>query len=288
MKSLKSLKNKFDMSRKKELHKEVVEVMKRNHFAILLSVLFPCLVFPLSTDNPSTVDIVDKGFVLESDYWLGFKILYEGDILYDKSLKPTSNTVSSFDNMQYVMQLGGVSLNFSDRVELAAYLGAQKFHFDMRLDPTKRLEIDTSTDLAWAIALKALLYEAGAFNFGMELEYETAHPNCSRLIENGKTLFSTMGSKLRYQEWQFSLGISYQTKFISPYLCYRYSHPRIDFKNFSRGFLREQKTDFIIKGEKKSGGAVGATISNSELFGLNFEVRFIDETAFSFSGMVKF
>ena len=68
--------------------------MRMKRFAYLSVIFFPGLVFSLYTGSPSTTDMIEKGLVIEDDFWLGVKVIYEGDILLDKSLKPTNKTTT--------------------------------------------------------------------------------------------------------------------------------------------------------------------------------------------------
>lgn len=238
--------------------------------------------------NPASVEILSEGLWMSKESVLSVGLNYQADVLLDKSLKPTNSTIKQVNRMNYTMQQGGLNISFLDRFEVFGLLGAQKFDFDILVSPTLKQEIQTSNDLAWTLGFKALVYEEGPFVFGLDLEYETAHPNISQIIQNGVPFKSPQGSKFRYQEWQFSLAISYKTEFITPYIGYCYSHPIINFKNFSPNFLPKHKRHFTVKGQKKSGGAVGATLSNGKFFSVTFEARFIDEAAFTATGSLKF
>ncbi len=262
--------------------------MKKKCGIFLLVILFQQSVFGLYTGNPSSPSVMDKGLFFSNDSWFGVGLTAQFDILSDKSLRPTNRNVQKMDSMEYLMELAGLRFDFFERFEFYGLLGAQKFNFDIRVDKEVRHEIETSNDLAWEIGIKALVYNQGAFSVGFELEYETAHPNIHKQVENGAPFGSAAGAKLRYQEWQFSLGASYEIGFMVPYLAYCYSHPLINFKNFSPEYLPSGKTRFAAKGRKKSGGAIGATIRAKEICSVTFEVRFIDETALTFAGDFKF
>lgn len=262
--------------------------MKKTLCIFFLLTIFQKGVFALYEGNPSSASVIQKSLYIPDDYWLAIELSYDVNFLFDKSLRPTNRNVQRIDDMQYILQLASLKFVFFDRFQFYGGLGAQKFKFDVTTEPQTSLSIDTSNDLAWQIGINALIYNYGSLSLGLGFEYETAHPNIQRLRENGKPFASTSGSKIRYQEWQFSLGLSYTTDLLVPYIAYCYSHPIINFKKFSPGYLPKDKNRFTAKGRKKSGGAAGVTIIAKEYFSFNFEARFIDETAITFAGTCRF
>ncbi|PCI92733.1 hypothetical protein COB11_06695 [Candidatus Aerophobetes bacterium] len=242
-------------------------------------VLACCSAQALYNGSPSLPHVTETGFFFTKDDWFALKIGYQNDILIDRSLKPTNNTIRRMDVFRYYFNQGVITANFVDRFEVYSSLGAAKFFIEPRVTPTTRLTMETGNRFTWGVGARGVLYEVSKFSFGMDMKYQESTPSFQWISINGTPTTSTQGAKLKYQEWQIGLGVSYRIELFTPYVVGRYCQTLARYTHFAAGLLPNNATSFRVKSRKKFGISVGATLSNGNIFDIDFEARMIDETA---------
>ncbi|MCH9630053.1 MAG: Major outer membrane porin [Chlamydiia bacterium] len=242
-------------------------------------VLASCGAHALYNGAPSLPHVTETGFFFNKDDWFALKVGYQGDLLIDRSLRPTNNRIKRMDVFGYHLNQGVITANFVDRFEVYSSLGAAKFFIEPRVTETTRLSMETGNRFTWGVGARGVLYEVSKFTFGMDVKYQEANPSFQWISLNGAPIGPTGGAKLKYQEWQIGLGVSYRIELFTPYIVGRYCQTLSRYKHFPLGLLANNATSFRVKSRKKFGISVGATLSSGNIFDMDFEARMIDETA---------
>lgn len=249
--------------------------------------MLACKASALYYGGPDLPRVTETGFFFGKDDWFALKIGYELDVNFDRSLKATNNRIKKMDVFRYYWEQGVITLNFVDRFELYTSLGAAKFFVEPRTSNTTRVVTETGNRFLWGVGTRAIIYEFSDATVGVDVRYQESSPRFQWMGVNGVPLASTTGARLKYQEWQVGLGLSYHVGIFTPYLGGRYCQSLGRYKHFPEGVLRSG-TSFHVKNATKFGLAVGTAISTGHIFDLNFEARFFDETAATASATVRF
>lgn len=255
---------------------------------LCLALSFAINGYSLYYGSPALPEVTTEGLFIPRDFFLGVKVGYEGDFLFDRSLKPTNHHIQKMDVFEYHMQQGVITANFVDRFEVYSSLGAMKFHIEPRVTNVSQLTMETGNHFTWGVGARAIIFGFSTAAVGLDVKYQKATPHFDWILQNGAPIASTDGAKLNYQEWQIGLGISYQTGIFTPYIGAIFCQTLSKYRNFPVGLLAENATSFKVKSRSKFGMAVGTSLSDSKIFDLEIEGRLIDETAVTITGSVRF
>lgn len=207
-------------------------------------VLFPTLLFGLYCGNPAAPELPEVGFFIPIETPVTAKLGYRLDLVHRTD-----------ERLKYQMQQGVITVNWIDRVELYASLGGMKAHFK---EPT--LWLNTQWGGTWGLGVNVLLFYTNHFLMGVDAKFQSA-----ALALKGNT------GTLHYNEWQISPALSYESRYLTPYLGVAYHSPVV--KVFSVEWERHKP--FILFG--------GLGITSGKYIVVNLEGRCIGETAFSLS-----
>lgn len=248
---------------------------------VLLSscLLAMCKASALFNGSPALPQVTETGFFFTKDDWFSLKVGYRGDVLFDRSLRPTNNNIQKMDAFRYLFSQGTLGINFVDRFEVYSSLGSAKFLVEPKVNNTTRLVMETGNRFTWGVGARGVLYEISKMCFGLDVKYQKATPHFQWINRNGAPVGPPGKALLKYQEWQLGLGISYRVELFTPYIVGRYCQTLGRYRNLPKGLLDNNETSFKVKSRKKFGISVGTTLSNGNIFDLNLEARMIDEAA---------
>ena len=255
-------------------------------------VIFLCCfsrIYSLYYGSPNLPDTAKEGIFLSKDCFLGVKVGYQVDNVFDKSLKVANRrSAKKIDVFNYYMQQGVLTVNFIDRFEVYGSMGAIKFHVEPRNTGVIRQIYETNNHFTWGLGGRAILFEFSKAALGLDFKYQAASPYLERIIQNGVPRESTGGAKLRYREWQIGLGLSYAVEMFTPYIGAIYTQSTGQYKHLPADLLSDHKRHFSVNSRKKFGMALGTTLSTGGVFELDIEARMINETAVSAAANVRF
>lgn len=263
-----------------------------------LLVIAVCLGFLLSVTaayatpvgNIATPSLLKKGLIIKDEQsQYGVIAGAEVDLDWDRNLK------NQDEDTEYYFYGGKIGILLMDRFIPYTVLGAaeaKKQRFKVGSD---KVEWKTDYDFVWAVGGTALIYSTqpgqlgeGVLSFGVDGRYRQSHLKIDAVELNGTNYdhdsASLTNSKYELEEWQIAGELAYQYKQIVPYFGVKYSDATGEAKATIAG--TSYKNDF--EGEDNVGIFVGGDIVINDCFTANVEGRFIDETALSIAGNLRF
>lgn len=184
--------------------------------------------------------------------------------------------------------LGKIGITPIEKIDIYALMGTVDFKVENWTVNNYDLEADIT--VAWGTGAKLLLYETGEYGDGVlrvtvDGNYRQYEPGIEKVKKNEATLSGIAAKELKYREWQTSLGFSYTLDSFTPYIGVKYSDVECKLKINDGGT--------VYKDTANSKNVIGILIgvdylSAENIFVLNFEGRFIDETALSVSVKMNF
>ena len=247
--------------------------------------------FALYNGNSSLPMMPESGAFIPREAWVGVKVGYEFDFVYDRRLRMQgqhldhcNKKVHKFDSLS---NYGVLTLNFSDRVEIFSTLGVMSCELSHTPFANTKITYRTDNAFAWGVGGRAILAYWGDIQVSVNAAYLQSTPSLSTLRVNNRT-YSTYGTEFDYNEWQIGIGVSYRFSWFIPYIGADFSNfrTRIEDLDSIRSFLPSRHATF--KDVFPCGIFLGFGLSPDRAFAVNFEARFINENAVSVSADCKF
>lgn len=235
--------------------------------------------------NPAETEIIDTGFFIPQDNFIGVKLGYEGDIIFDRKLRSTSHAHGRIDDFSMTMNQGVITLNYLDRFELYGSGGASSsyFYFRPKVDHEKR-EFQTHDHGTGGVGARFLLAQWGNTGIGVDGKFQWAGAGIKWVSVNGVSHDS--GAHLHYREWQASFAAYHTIDLFTPYLGFKYSNVHASVTGLSSTVY--PSSHFKMYNRDRFGIALGCTVSQGKKIDLFVEVQLIDEQALSLGGNLKF
>ncbi|MCH9620506.1 MAG: hypothetical protein SP4CHLAM17_14640 [Chlamydiales bacterium] len=204
---------------------------------------------------------------------------------------------------------GEIVFNYRNRLDIFATFGVSSFMIETPqtsfsgTGPTQLqavVRIETDTDFSWSVGSRGRIWSCRNFALAGEAQYFAGKSSISTIDNPFASEFVTYSklANLKYQEWQFGLGASYQICLSQsiqalPYIGLTCSHAWV---NMGRSVepIDDDGTPFSfitlhnLSNQKVVGYAVGVTLAGSECFQFTLENRFASENAIYFNAEVKF
>jgi len=243
--------------------------------------------------NPAKPAILKHGIFLgEKETEFAFAMDPEVDLVFDRRLDDQDgDTEYSF----YGSKAGIVLWNKAYIYGIAGVANAeQKFNIN-----GNRLTWDTDHNFTWGAGATLVVYEKpvrireqAMLRIGVDGRYRHSELDVDNVVLNGTSFVPAEGSSgssltsagFDYNEWQAAVGVSVQFENLVPYAGVKYSeadgHAKATFTT------AEYKEDFGA--DDNFGAFVGADFIVNDSITIYAEGRFIDETAFSGGGTIRF
>ncbi len=253
----------------------------RRYAFLLLSYLFMVPGFCLYNGNPALPEIPEEGFVISKESWLSIKAGYQGDIVFERTMKMTTGCddchqgISSFES---TMNSGTFSMGFMDRVELYGLIGS--YQLDMGQNPLSNTHIHYKTDraLGYQGGVRAIVAYWGETKMGVDAKYFVAFPDIHSIHLHGSSV-ETRGAEIRDQQWQLGIGISHKISFFIPYIGINYLNVNTKVRHLSSLKAIFPKEKFTIKNTYPVGLFFGFSLAADRALSASLEARIFDETA---------
>ena len=263
-----------------------------------------CHALPLG--NPADASLLCDG-LLSCPNWYGLSLRtgFYGDYVFNRHLEIEIPGTPGIPGAEVYTNAGYLALNFRNRVDLFATLGASEV--DLIVDQPifgnmvgAEEQIFSQTDFSWSLGLRGTLFRYCGLILGLEGQYFRVRPHLDTVRVAGVFLTFPFIKQIdvRYQEWQVGIGLSYPIAIAAcgatalvPYIGYKYSWPRYDFFNqlFVDGSISVQVESTRLENARHHGGyAVGVTLVGCKKASITAEARFVDEKALHINSQFRF
>ena len=243
--------------------------------------------------NIATPSLLKKGIIMKDDKsdW-GVIAGTEIDLNWDRNLK---NQDGSDGRPQYFFYGSKIGLLLMDRFIPYAILGMAEAKHQMFRIGVQEVKWQTDYDFVWGAGGTAMLYETeagqfgeGILHIGVDGRYRQSHLSVDAVTLNGTKYESDSSlmtsSKYELGDWQVALEVAYQYKQIVPYVGVKYSGATGE----ATATINGTKYKYDFENENDIGIFAGGDFTINDSVTVNAEGRFIDETALSLAGTVRF
>lgn len=250
---------------------------------ILFFCIFFTKAFSIFVGNPYSPALSPEGFFIKSSFLkTGFLYDYIFKGRYQDKFKTIDSTPT---NTKLFTQAAVVTINLFEKLDIYGIIGNSRLQLDQLFY--------ANNNLSWGIGSKAILFQKGFFNTGLDVKYfRTKQKGDYFLIE--KELAMLVGDfYFNYEEIQGSLSASYRGEFILPYIGVTYFYSTLD-PNTNKGLLQfsdNQLLDFYTSqavSRRKWGMVIGTTIVNCKNANVNIEARMFDQNGYNIFGEIRF
>lgn len=257
-------------------------------FAFFLPVFHAWAMFVGNIADPA---IQKKGLFIDPPQSYSFRIGYLGDYVYRQNIhdEVTLNACEEdLSHMQLWTQAGVGTFSFRNRFDVYGILGATR----LQIDPG---DILTSQQFAWGVGGKIVILHAKRFRVGVDLKYFQSTQNPSFFGCDGLAYNITSAFSFAYTETQGAAGVSYHTRYVSPYAAASYIIAKIVPEPQSGAYVKLPDDVDEVLVEIKSmtvssrfGLVLGASLIDQEKASLNVEWRAFNQNAVSLLGEIRF
>ncbi|MCH9609874.1 MAG: Major outer membrane porin [Chlamydiales bacterium] len=281
---------------------------------LLCLVFFGTHLIGLPFGNPWNATLLSEGVFFDEctlpfvPFPVSYEIGYNYDHVYNRNLEIDGQDHSSLHRFEFSTRQALISVNLCNRVDIFGAFGASYFQIQSPLrsfNPTDSNDngsvfINTGTDFSWGVGGRGTIWGCGPFILGAEGEYFYSKPEINSIdapFTSNRVTYAENAS-LKYQEWQFGLGASYQICLsqsieVLPYAGITWSHAWVNMGNSQEPIDDDGTPDFTITlnnltNQKLWGYAIGLSLLGCERFSLGIEGRFANEKALTVNSAFRF
>jgi len=261
-------------------------------FFSFLGILFlfsPIKGSPILIGNPAQPGLQNGGIIRETPSSWSFRISYFGDYVYNQRFHdefPICASEETPSQIKFWTQAGMLTFNFRDSIDLYGIVGGLQLQLDE--------EILTKQQLAWGVGGKIVFYHEGKFRAGCDIKYFQSNQTPSFFQCDHSAYNVTSNFSLSYSELQAALGLSYRTKYFSPYASATYLIAKLS-PSSNAVYLRFPMVNMEIAvptksviASRKFGLALGATLIDKRKASLAVEWRAFNQNSIDVTGEVRF
>ena len=216
---------------------------------------------------------------------------FDIEITLDRDLSTSSEvTNAEIEGVGYMFK---ISNNFYDLVEPYIRIGTSNFEVNWNQN-SNSITVESKTGFTWGLGVKAKLWEFK--DYGVKLTLDAQYRKADLDVDS-INLSNATDDVFEIEEWQigvlaskkFILPIGLRDYYVVPYAGLTFSSSDFDvsFTDSSNGLLYSL---YNADNEEPVGIVLGFDVMPSLLswYLFNFELRLINETAFSLGGTIKF
>jgi hypothetical protein len=235
--------------------------------------------------------ILKKGLIFKDEKSsFGIAVAPEADVVLDRNLKDQKK------DTQYWFYGGRAGIIITDKAFLYGICGAANAKQEFKNISGSVVRWDTDLDLSWGAGATLIVYEKeitirdkSILRVGLDGRFRQSDLDVDKVIRDGveykKSDNTVTTTKFNYQEWQAALAISYIfNDRIIPYVGVKYS----DVTGKAKAIISGTEYSKNFKPQDNVGVFVGGDVVMGDSFSLYVEGRFIDETAVSAGGTIRF
>ena len=260
------------------------------HLCRLIFLLLPLRAFALYNGNPSLPAMPEEGAFIASEDWLGIKLGYLLDDVYNRKLHMEGQDLKhcrktgQYDSLR---NLGVLTFNFMDRVEVFGTLGSLSMKISHRPFAGKTVSYHSNAHFAWGVGGRAILAWWGDLQLALNASWQDSSPGLSSFKVNQRSQ-SVRYATASYREWQVGMGTSYCLEWFIPYVGIDYSDFRTRINHLGSISSLIPSKHVTFKSFYPFGLYFGFGLSPYRAFNVNVEARCINENAISLSADFRF
>lgn len=262
-----------------------------------ISLLFLVLTAPLFgvyIGNPGAPAVMNSGMFSAQNPFIKASTGYIADYICNKPYEADQNNANFdpddlFKKFIIHSQLASFSLSFLERLELFGTVGGSKPRAKLvEEDPSISdflFDFESSYQFSWSAGGKIILMQWGRTYFCTDFTYFAIPESANSYFKffNHLNLPISFGKQeLSLNEWQISAALASNFFFLTPYGGGTYINSKL------RIGKSPEVGSFDYKNTFNFGYFYGITLSLSGKFHLNFEQRFRNEKAYTFSTIAVF
>lgn len=239
--------------------------------------------------NPAQPQLQNGGLIRECPQWWSFRASYYGDYVYNQKFHEEfviDDTPLTASDVKLWTQAGMLTLNIRSRIDLYGIVGGTRIQIDN--------EAMTKQQLAWGMGGKVIFFHEGRFRAGCDFKYFQSDQRPNFFQSDNLAYNVTDNFYFNYHEIQAALGLSYRTKYFSPYANASYLVAKISPAPALvavRLPMMNMDVDVIAKsviGSNHWGLALGATIIDQRKASLAIEWRSFNQNSIDVTGEFRF
>lgn len=242
--------------------------------------------------NPAQPALQTRGVCQTTPTWWDFRIAYFGDYVYNQpsqdAFPQLGKEAESYD-MQLWTQAGMFIFNLCNRIDLYGIIGG------LRIQNSD--ELSTSQQFAWGVGGKIIFLHEGPFRMGCDIKYFASNQS-PQFFRSGHLAYNvtTDNFSMNYSEFQAAVGLSYKTKYVSPYISGSYILSELT-PNPATVFLRipipsrrreVRLTVKSITATTRFGLVIGTTLIDHQKATITAEWRTFNQNSINVSGELRF
>jgi hypothetical protein len=246
----------------------------------------------LYQSNPSLPEIIDKGFFLPGDLFMGIRVGYQHDQVFNRDLNARGKIKGEVSKLSQEYDQGVLTLNFMDRVELFGSAGAMSiFVTDRQRLGTMhyQAEFQSEYQFTWGAGIRAALINWKDTVFGASANFQYANPDMEWSTIEGITAPKTGG--IRFAEWQVGAAVSQHIDIFVPYIGVNYSkvYSSVHGSGIRHTILvPTYPKKFQMRSRHHFGMVLGCDLSTEKYFDLGLEAQLISEQSFTVKADIRF
>jgi len=240
--------------------------------------------------NPAEPALKTSGIFSSPHSWCNIRVSFLKDYVYYQKYQDEF-TLAGVDAPKTFIKLNTnawmATLHFENRVDFYGILGASNLQLNQ--------EIYSKMQFCWGFGGKIILYRTENFFIGTDIKYFDTSQQPLYCLSEGLPFNFTHNFTLKYQETQLSLGASYRSSMIAPYICVTYLISKIEPNPMTALVRWPMDTAILVDAECKFlvtqyrwGIALGSTLIGSEKATLTVESRLFSQNAIDVNINVQF
>jgi len=260
------------------------------------------MLYAMPVLNPAAPALLTDGtFMCDEGQCWGVKFGYRGDFVFNKHFRDEFTHV---DHFNLYANEGVLTINLWDRLDIYGFVGAASFDIDtVAQDGLAPATGDyfiahSNTTTIGGVGIKAILWETcwgncGTTYVGLDAQYEWMSPARLNRVSIEGANAATNNSSRRYKEGQVALGISHRICNLVPYVAIKWSKARANNGGLPVGVVVPLAVGDTVnispyRSQRSFGYAFGVSLVDAGRMSVTAEARFIDETALTIAGDIRF
>lgn len=236
----------------------------------------------MPTGHPAAPSLLQKGFFISDTSFSNPQCGFTGDALFQKRFQPRHSS-RYFGlhraEMQGSSQIGNVTWNLFERVNIQVELGSGQFEWRWKQDGPLFVSGRMASGLIWGASAKAVFFEVKDTLIAADAHAGGWSWMTGNSTAGGIPLEGKSHSHALY--WQIGACLTQRIHLFSPYLGIAANQTKLKISHLSTGTA-------WLRSRHKLGAFGGCTISTGSYFLFNMEWRGWFEQAFSVSGQFRF
>lgn len=252
--------------------------------------------FGMYSGNPADPMLGNGSLYFCDSPWWSPKLGFQRDYVLDRKLKTNSLHIQRVDEFEINSDQATIAFDFCRSFEVYGSVGAARAFMRNRpdlppADPQKHQDWETSDGTIWSVGGKVILWDCSNAIVSVLGGYEQYRTNFEWIGIQTVNPADTK-AKLRYSEWQVSVGGAYNFCCAVPYINLNFSGLTSSKVTGVQTIPQDDTTVSVnticLKTRKCVGLSIGTSFAPVDCFYVTVEARVINERALTLQGQLKF